>query len=129
LIIRVYSYFFQALVAFAAVALAAVSLITGSQLYIDLLHPLTGMSLTYWLLGLGILGFGALALALKGKLKVLFLVWSVGVFVVLTRGYFFSPYQFWGPEHLQSAILYVLLALLAVVGAWMQFRAKPAKGY
>ncbi len=126
MIVKIYSYLFHLVLALFLVGLSVVAFGTGMHnLRLDML-PWTGQALSWWLLGLGVAGVAITALALKGVLRVLFLVWTVIVVVLMVRGFFFSSYIFGGWEGLRMTLLLVAGACLAAVGGWIQFRYTPA---
>ncbi len=86
--------------------------------------PWKNTALLYWLLALGLIGIIAVVLAVTRKLPILFLIWSVVVFVLLVRGYIFSAYTFDGIADFSMILLLLLGALVACIGAWLQFRRK-----
>jgi hypothetical protein len=77
-----------------------------------------------------VLFFGALAgllivlLAIRGTLRILFLVWSLLVAILLVKGYIFSGYKFATGEF-KTAIYLIVASLIALLGAWFQFRHTP----
>jgi hypothetical protein len=127
MIIRIYSYVFHLVLALLLFGLAVVAFSTGMHnLRLDLL-PWTGLTLSWWLLGLGLGGIILVGLAVWGVLRVLFLVWTVAVVALLIRGYVFSPYVFDGWEGFRLAVLFLAGACLAVIGGWLQFRYARAR--
>lgn len=127
MIVKIYSYAFHLVLALFMTGLAVLAFSTGTHnLRLDIL-PWSGMTLSWWLLGLGLAGLLAIALAVLGMLRVPFLVWTVVVAAMLFRGFFFSPYTFGGWEGLRMVLLLLAGAGLAAVGGWLQFRYAPAK--
>ena len=125
LILRAFSYLFQFIASLALVGPALVALSSGHKMRVDLL-PWTGTALTYWMLGLGLLGFVSIFLAVKGTFRWLFFLWTLVVLVLLVRGFFLSPYTFGGKSEFQWALLLVASAILSVLGGYRVFRG-PAK--
>ena len=127
MIVKLYSYAFHLVLALFMTGLAVMAFSTGTHnLRLDIL-PWSGMTLSWWLLGLGLAGLLAIALAVLGTLRVLFLVWTVVVVGLLVRGFFFSPYVFGGWEGFRMVLLLLAGAGLAAIGGWIQFRYAPAK--
>ncbi len=83
--------------------------------------PWKGPTLTYCLLGFGALSLALAVLAFKRVLPILLAVWSLAVVVMLFRGYFLSAYNF-GLSGFQTAVIFTLAALLALVGSALQLR-------
>ncbi len=87
------------------------------------LLPWGGQALAYSLIGLALAGGFVLLMAVRGKMQGLFLGWSVLLLLLIVRYYFFSPYSF-TPDtgNYKVALLIILCAMVAAVGAWV----KPA---
>jgi len=66
-------------------------------------------------------------LAAMGKLRFLFLFWSVAVAGVLLNHFLFSSYRF-APGEFRPALYFVLAACLAVLGAIFLMFDKPGRG-
>ncbi len=127
MIVKFYSYLYHLVLALFLLGLSLVAFLNGMHnLRLDML-PWTGATLTWWLLSLGLAGLIVIGLAVTRILRVLFLVWTVAVLALMIRGFFFSSYLFDGWTGFQWALLYVLGALLAAVGGWLQFREAPAR--
>ncbi len=125
-IMRIYSYIFHLLVALFLLGLAIVAFSTGTHTLTLGVLPWTGAALTWWLLVFGLAGVVAVLLALKGTLKVVFVVWSLIVVALLIRGFFFSSFHFSSGGAFANAIYFTLAAILAAVGAWFRFKQVPA---
>ena len=110
MIMKLFSYLFHFFLALGMLGLSMVAITSGN-------HNLR----------LGVAGIALVALALRGTLRILFLVWAVAALVMLTRGFFFSPMVFDGWAGFQWAMLVLLAALVAAVGAWFVFRTSPAR--
>ena len=67
-----------------------------------------------------------MVLAIKGKLRPLFFVWSLVVMLLLVKGYIFSSYHF-APGEFRSAIYLIAASVVALLGAWAQM-LRPARG-
>lgn len=121
-VMRIYSYLFHAILAFFLLGVSFVALLNGRHNLKMTLLPWEGRSLTYWMLLLGLLGFVSIFLAFSGKMKILFLIWSIGVVLVLIKGYIFSGYYFGGFWGFLNAVWFILAAILAAVGSWLRYR-------
>ncbi len=127
MIVKLFSYLFHLVLALFLLGLSIVAFLNNAHnLRLEML-PWTGEALTWWLLGLGLAGLVIIALAVKGILRVVFLVWTVAVLALMIRGFYFSSFVFNGWTGFQLVLLLVLGALLSVVGGWLQFRQAPAK--
>ncbi len=119
---RVYSYFFHALFGLFLLAISALALMSGAALHLEM-APWASNAI---LLGAALFGLLSLLLALTGAARWLFFLWSVAVFVLLAKGFFFSSYHFEGPSGFKTAALLTVGALLALFGAALQMRQRPA---
>lgn len=116
-IMRMFSYLFHSLLALFLLAVAAVAWFSGpSTLKIGVL-PFEGPNSSYWLVGCGLVGIASVYLAAKRILPVVFLVWSLAVFVMLVRGYFLSRYSF-DSGGMSTALLLVAGSAIAALAAW-----------
>jgi sulfite exporter TauE/SafE len=127
-LLRLYSYFFHGLFALFLLGIAAVSLTSGGTTFRFHLLPWEGKTLSYWLIGLALIGIFIVVMAMKGTLRSLFFFWSLIVLVLVVRGYFFSGYAFVpGSSQLYTAFWSILAAALASLGARMQRRPAPSQ--
>lgn len=121
-VLRIFSFLFHILLMAFMLAASILAWSGGHNLTIEIL-PWQGAALTWWLLFSGLAGLIIAGLALKGILPVLFVLWNAAVLVLLVRGYFFSSYGFGpGGGSLSTALCFVLAALVAMFGSWLQFR-------
>jgi len=115
---RIYAYFFHALFICAALVMAAISLASGPHTLNFYLLPWEGKALIYGLVALALIGAAILLLATRGRSWLLFAGWSILVFVLVVRYFFFSPFTFTpGTGDYLPALGIILAALLATVGA------------
>ena len=116
-LLRVYSYIFGALLALFSIAVSGLALANHTALNLGFL-PWTGTELLQWLLFSSLFGFLSVLLAVTGRLRFLFFVWSAAVCVMLFRGFFLSKYSFTGPVPFKLAMYLIAGSLLATIGAW-----------
>lgn len=122
-----FSYLFHLLLALLLLGFAGIALANGSHsLHLEML-PWSGPTLEYILSGGALFDLLSLFLAVTGRLRFLFLLWSVAVAVVLTKGYIFSSYRF-GPGELRHVSYLIAAAWVAVAGAAFRLRAQPDRG-
>ena len=121
------SYLFHFLLALLLLGIAALALASGPQnLHLEML-PWSGSTLDYVLLAGSLFGLLSIGLAVTGRLRFLFLLWSLAVAVLLTKGYIFSGYRFAVGEW-RHAVYLITAAWVAVAGAWFQVRAQSVRG-
>jgi hypothetical protein len=132
---RIYSYLYHLILALFLVGIATVAIVShlqahphegGGNLTLGML-PWKGHTLVHWILGAGLFGLLSIMLAWIGKLRFLFLLYSLAVFGMMFRGYFLGGYVFGGKDEFRMAIWLTVGALVAIIGAWSQFRRSPAK--
>ena len=117
-LLRMFSYLFGAALALFVLAISALSLRSGGELNFGFL-PWTGKPLSYWLLGLALTGLITLLLAMSGTMRVLFFLWSLGVFVLLFKGMFLSLYRFTGGAvSFKAGVGLTVGMLLAAIGSF-----------
>ena len=125
-IMRYFAYLYHLVLALLVLGLSLVALISGfSDLRVGLL-PFPKDSLPQWLLALSLIGLVSVGLAFLGRLRAVFLVYSLVVFALLVYGYFLSHYFFSGPQEATRAAWITFGALLSFFGALFQFQ-KPKR--
>jgi len=125
-LVRLFSYLYHGLLCLFLLAISGMALLTDMHsLQLDML-PWKGTSLTYWVLGSGLLGLATLVLALRGTLPSLFFVWSLAVLVMLVKGYVFSGF-FFDTGEFRTAIFLILGALIATCGAWYRMTRRTER--
>jgi len=123
---RLFGYLFHGLLTLFLLGLSLVALSTGQPLRLQML-PWDGRTLIWWLLATSLAGLASVVLALWGKWRPLFFLWSLAVLVMMVRGYFLSHYWFAGPPAFHHALYLTAGALIAVFGAWFQARREPLR--
>lgn len=127
-LMRYFSYLFHILLALFLVAVSGLAVASGTpSLNLGML-PWTGNTLTYVVLCGALAGLVTVILAVRGTLRVLFLVWSALVAILLLKGYIFSRYKF-DAGGFKTAISLIAASWIALAGAWFQLRGpKGASG-
>jgi hypothetical protein len=121
------SYLFHFLLALLLLGIAGLALAAGPQnLRLEML-PWSGPTLDYILLAGSLFGLLSIALAVMRRLRFLFLLWSLTVAVLLTKGYIFSGYRF-GAGEWRRAVYLIAAAWVAVAGAWFPLRRQTGRG-
>ena len=124
LIMRYFSYLFHLLLVFFLIGVSGLALASGTPSLNLKMLPWTGSTLTYVLFFGAVAGLLTVLLAIRGTLRVLFLIWSLLVVILLVKGYLFSGYKFQTGEF--KTVIYVIVAsVIALAGAWFQFRRAP----
>ncbi len=117
-LVSAFSFLFEGLLALFLTAIAGLALASGTSLNLGML-PWTGSTLDYVLLFGGLCGVILAALAILGKLRPLFFVWTLVVVFFLIKGYIFGGYRF-DPASARMAGYLLLAALVSVLGGWFQ---------
>ncbi len=121
---RLYSYLFHGVLALVMIVMALVSWFSGSHGLDLVLLPWRDEALRWTLFIGGVAGLIVVWLASRDKAPLLFLGWSGLVFLALLRGFFFGWVHYVrGPYPLDWALLLTAASLLAVAGAWLQYRS------
>ena len=117
-LLRIYSYLFEGALALLVLAISLISLRSVTELNLGFL-PWSGRPLSYWLLGLALVGLITVALAMRGTVRALFFLWSLGVFGLLVKGFFLSLYRFpGGAVSFKTAVLLTAGMLLGTLGSF-----------
>ena len=125
-LLRWISYLFHFALAVVLLAISGVAYISGgSNLHLGML-PWSGETLVR------VVFFGALAglivviLAMRGVLRILFALWSLGVVVLLVRGYLLGGYRFAGPGEFRFAMYLLGGSVVSLLGA-LQIRGSRSR--
>ncbi len=117
------SYVFHGLLCLILFAMSGLAMAAGAQTLQLGMLPWTGSTLLYVVFFGAMLGLVTVLLAIKGRLRPLFFVWSLGVTLLLLKGYIFSGYHFSPGEF--STVMYVIVgSVIALLGAWVQMGRK-----
>lgn len=127
LLLRIFSYLYHTALALLLVGLALVALGSRSHTLQLGMLPWKGRELTCWLVGLGVAGLVSIWLALLGRLRFLFLLYALGTFGLMVRGYFLRAYVFHGKEEFRLAAGLTGGAFLGVLGAVSVVMKKAGK--
>lgn len=117
-IVSVFSYLFEGLLALFLAGIGFIALSSGSSLHLEML-PWTGATLNYVLLFGGLCGAVLAILAIAGKLRPIFFVWTLVVLVFMIKGYVFGSYRF-DPSSAKTAGYLLLGAIIGLLGGWTQ---------
>ncbi len=116
---RIYSYLYHLLLCLFLVAIGAIALASpGNRLHLPML-PWEEPALRSWVFFGGLAGGICLLLAYRGKLRLLFRLWTLVVAGVMVHGFFLSQYAFGGASGFFNALALTLGAVLAAWGGWL----------
>ena len=87
--------------------------------------PWTGEELVQWLLRISAIGFIACALHASGKFPYLLPVTSLGLAILMFRGFFWLPFHFADAEQFYWVVALVAGAVGAFLSSLAIFRRKP----
>jgi len=121
---RIYSYLYHLTLSLLLLGISLVAIQSHSHTLNLGMLPWKGSALTYWLLSAALMGLLSILLAWIGKLRFMFLLYALAVFGMMFRGYFLTGYTFGGKDGFRIALGMTAGALLAICGAWSQFRKK-----
>ena len=121
------SYLFHSILALFLLGLGVLGMASGpNSLHLEML-PWSGAILNDILIAGSLFGLISIALAVLGRLRILFFLWSLAVAILLTKGYIFSGYHFEAGGWHNAAYL-IAAGWAAVAGAWFQMRVKRDHG-
>lgn len=132
---RIFSFAFHLFLGLVMMAISFIAWVSSQHtLQIGFL-PWQGAALTRWLFLAGLAGVILTFLAIKGTLRLLFLLWSLLVVGMLLWGIFFTGFTF-GPAAntvtgalqqllLSTPVLLLVAALVAVLGSLDALRRRP----
>lgn len=126
-LLRFYSYLLHFLVSLFALGVGIVAAMSENKSFTITMLPWADSALQTALLTMGVLGLVSVYLAFRGKVRILFLLWTVVAAGLLARGIFLSSYEFAGQSEFEWALGALLAFLIAVYGAWSRFR-QPLAG-
>jgi hypothetical protein len=116
-LLRLYSYVFETALCLAALALSVI-ILTSPHAEIRLgWLPWTGQTLGAALAVFGLAGLLILIAAVTGRVRFLLTLFALTGFVLVTRGLFFTPWRFNGPQQASNALWLVLAMFAAFLGS------------
>ncbi|MGP8246123.1 MAG: hypothetical protein ACLQVN_16585 [Bryobacteraceae bacterium] len=119
-LVRIFSYLFHLVLTLFLLVVASLAMTSPTVfLRLDML-PWTGTALVHWVFFGSLFGLLSVLLAVAGKLRWLFLVWTLAVLVFLAKGYVFSGYRFTSGGAVLAACV-VCGSLVAFGGACLQW--------
>jgi len=120
------AYVFHGLLCLILLAMSGLAMAAGAQTLQLGMLPWKGSTLLYALFFGALLGLVTVLLAIFGKLRPLFFLWSVAVTVLLLKGYIFSGYRF-APGEFRTAVYLITGSVMGLFGAWVQMGRKRAQ--
>ena len=113
------SYVYHGLLCLILLAVSSLAIATGARTLQLGMLPWTGSTLLYTLLFGSLAGLATVLLAIKGKWRPLFFLWSLVVALLLLKGYIFSGYRF-SPGEFGTATLLIVGSWIALLGSWVR---------
>lgn len=123
-IVRIFSYLFHLILGLFLLIVGAFGLLGSNKTLRMPVLPWDDPALTYWVFFGSLAGLVCLVLAVTGKLRLPFRLWTIVVFLLVVRGFFLSGYYL--GDFFLNAVLLTLGAMLAVYGSWTSTRRKHA---
>ncbi len=112
------SYIFHGLLCLILFAMSSLAIAGGAPTLQLGMLPWTGSTLLYALLFGSLAGLATVILAINGKWRPLFFVWSLAVTLLLVKGYIFSGYRF-VPGEFRTAMYLIVGSVIALIGSWL----------
>lgn len=123
-IMRIFSYVYHLALGLILLVIGAIALFSSQETLQMPVLPWRDPELTYWLFFGSLAGLASLALAITGKFRLLFRLWTVAVFGLMVYGFFISSYHL--GRTATNAMLLTLGALIAMIGSWTRVKRKRA---
>ena len=115
-LLRFVSYVFHGLLCLGLLVLSLLAIASDEPALRLGMLPWTGPTLLHVLLFGSLAGLVILILALRGVLRWLFFLWSLGVAYLIIKGYYISGYRF-SPGESKTALYLLVGSLIALIGA------------
>jgi hypothetical protein len=127
--LHLYSYLFHLVLTLFLAGIATVAWISGSGTFdLRVIPWWSGQPLVRWVLAASLLGLFSLALAVTGKFRPLFAVWTLLVVAIMVYGFIFSAtYRYQGMDHFKDALGLTAGAVIAFLGGYSQARSRTKK--
>jgi hypothetical protein len=116
-------YVFHGLLCLILFAMSGLAMAAGAQTLQLGMLPLTGSTLLYAVFFGALFGLVTVILAIQGRVRPLFFVWSLVVMLLLLKGYIFSGYRF-SPGEFPMAMCLIVGSMIALIGSWVQMGRK-----
>lgn len=124
-VLRLYSYVYHFFLSLFLFLVSVVVLIGGKHDMALSMLPWKGAPLTYWVFGLSLLGLLVTILAFTNIFRYAFPFWCLFVVIMMTRGFFLSPYYYsGGAGHFQGALWLTIGAIGAFLASLMLFKSR-----
>jgi hypothetical protein len=123
-IMRIFSYLYHLVLVLFLLAVGAIAMFSANKTLQMPVLPWRDPELTYWLFFGSLVGLISLALAVTGKFRLLFRLWTVAVLGLMVYGFFVSGYYL--GDFFRYAVLLTLGALIAALGSWTRIKRKRA---
>ena len=129
MLLHLYSYLFHFVLGMFLFGISTIGWISQSKNFDLGVLPWSGPKLVTIVMVASLIGLVALVLAVSGKFRPLFGVWTLVVLCAMVYGFFLSSYSYTGMDHFKSALGLTAGALVAFIGGYHQTRAAKKRGY
>lgn len=126
-VLRLYSYLYHFVLSLFLFLLSVVVLLGGRHNLVLPMLPWQGSALTYWVLGLSLLGLLVTLLAATGVFRFLFPFWCLFVLVMMVRGFFLSPMHYTGADQFRGVVWLTVGAAGAFLSSLMLFKRRQRR--
>ena len=128
ILVQIFSYLFHFGLSLFIGGIAAIGWLSDSTTFdLEMIPWWTGQTLVKWMLAAGAAGLILVILALMGKVRPLFGLWTLAVLGVLVYGFFISNYSYDGVDHFKSALWLTAAAFAAFLGGVSQMRRRTKR--
>ena len=122
-LLHTYSYLFHLVLALFLFGIAFVAWVTHAGNFdLPMIPWATGTKLIPFLLIAAPIGILSVVLAVTGRLRTLFAVWTIFVLISVFWGFFFGTYSYAGMDPFQTALWFAGGTLLAMLGGISQLK-------
>ena len=124
-LLRAFSYLFHLGLSVFLAGIGAVGWLSGSDSFQLAMVPWwSGKALIRMLVLGGAAGIMVTVMAMRGRFKLLFALWTTGVLAAVVSGFFFSHFTFEGASGFQEALCFTAAAGAAWLGGMQQMFRK-----
>jgi hypothetical protein len=120
-LIRLFSYLFSLGLGLLCFLLGTVALLAGaSTMQLEMIPWWSGVTLARGLAAGGLFGILASLRAMRGRWKLLLLLWNLVIFGTLAYGYYYSAYRFEGWTEFRQSLWFTGASAISLLGSISQ---------